>query len=298
MAADGMRNDEIAAQLQCGRDVVSQWRKRFFEHQRPASGTRLERLRRRRPRRRRRGRVVVRGLPARRGHGRPNPHTHAPYAGGDPGTTGQRRPAKNGDASCRSRWPLARHGVPAPRSPRWCCSARWRSRPPLRSPRSRAHRSAEGSASPAHRASGRQWRSPTRSSRAGQTARSESRSTAKRCPTPSTASRTSRCSRAASGSLRSAPPADLRRARRLPTDVTGTSSVRTAQAGSTARPHRFSSESGPISANLAPRAADGAASNRRLGLAAALIWAARVTSGGSASAASAAMTISIMLPFA
>ena len=31
MAADGMRNDEIAAQLQCGRDVVSQWRKRFFE---------------------------------------------------------------------------------------------------------------------------------------------------------------------------------------------------------------------------------------------------------------------------
>ena len=31
MAADGMRNDEIAAQLQCGRDVVSLWRKRFFE---------------------------------------------------------------------------------------------------------------------------------------------------------------------------------------------------------------------------------------------------------------------------
>ena len=31
MAADGMRNDEIAAQLRCGRDVVSQWRKRFFE---------------------------------------------------------------------------------------------------------------------------------------------------------------------------------------------------------------------------------------------------------------------------
>ena len=31
MAADGMRNDEIAAQLHCGRDVVSQWRKRFFE---------------------------------------------------------------------------------------------------------------------------------------------------------------------------------------------------------------------------------------------------------------------------
>ena len=31
MAAEGMRNDEIAAQLHCGRDVVSQWRKRFFE---------------------------------------------------------------------------------------------------------------------------------------------------------------------------------------------------------------------------------------------------------------------------
>ncbi|MGO9789892.1 MAG: helix-turn-helix domain-containing protein [Solirubrobacteraceae bacterium] len=31
MAADGLRNDEIAAQLRCGRDVVSQWRKRLFE---------------------------------------------------------------------------------------------------------------------------------------------------------------------------------------------------------------------------------------------------------------------------
>ena len=31
MAAEGMRNDEIATQLRCGRDVVSQWRKRFFE---------------------------------------------------------------------------------------------------------------------------------------------------------------------------------------------------------------------------------------------------------------------------
>jgi hypothetical protein len=31
MAAAGMRNDQIAAQLRCGRDVVSQWRKRFFE---------------------------------------------------------------------------------------------------------------------------------------------------------------------------------------------------------------------------------------------------------------------------
>jgi winged helix-turn helix protein len=31
MAAEGMRNDEIATRLNCGRDVVSQWRKRFFE---------------------------------------------------------------------------------------------------------------------------------------------------------------------------------------------------------------------------------------------------------------------------
>jgi transposase len=31
LAADGRRNDEIAARLDCGRDVVSQWRKRFFE---------------------------------------------------------------------------------------------------------------------------------------------------------------------------------------------------------------------------------------------------------------------------
>ncbi len=31
MAADGMRNDQIAARLRCGRDVVSQWRRRFFE---------------------------------------------------------------------------------------------------------------------------------------------------------------------------------------------------------------------------------------------------------------------------
>ena len=31
LAAEGMRNDQIAAQLRCGRDVVSQWRKRFFE---------------------------------------------------------------------------------------------------------------------------------------------------------------------------------------------------------------------------------------------------------------------------
>ena len=31
MAAEGLRNDQIAVRLRCGRDVVSQWRKRFFE---------------------------------------------------------------------------------------------------------------------------------------------------------------------------------------------------------------------------------------------------------------------------
>ena len=31
MAADGLGNDEIAARLDTGRDVVSQWRKRFFK---------------------------------------------------------------------------------------------------------------------------------------------------------------------------------------------------------------------------------------------------------------------------
>jgi len=31
MAAEGLRNDQIAARLRCGREVVSQWRKRFFE---------------------------------------------------------------------------------------------------------------------------------------------------------------------------------------------------------------------------------------------------------------------------
>jgi hypothetical protein len=31
MAAEGMRNDQIAARLRCGREVVSQWRERFFE---------------------------------------------------------------------------------------------------------------------------------------------------------------------------------------------------------------------------------------------------------------------------
>jgi transposase len=31
LAADGLRNDEIATRLNCRREVVSQWRKRFFE---------------------------------------------------------------------------------------------------------------------------------------------------------------------------------------------------------------------------------------------------------------------------
>ena len=31
LAADGLRNDQIAARLHCRREVVSQWRKRFFE---------------------------------------------------------------------------------------------------------------------------------------------------------------------------------------------------------------------------------------------------------------------------
>ena len=41
---DGLRNDQIAAQLRCGRDVVSLWRKRFFEQRlagledRPSTG--------------------------------------------------------------------------------------------------------------------------------------------------------------------------------------------------------------------------------------------------------------------
>jgi transposase len=31
LAADGLSNDQIAARLNCRREVVSQWRKRFFE---------------------------------------------------------------------------------------------------------------------------------------------------------------------------------------------------------------------------------------------------------------------------
>jgi winged helix-turn helix protein len=31
LAAQGLRNDEIAARLSCRREVVSQWRKRFYE---------------------------------------------------------------------------------------------------------------------------------------------------------------------------------------------------------------------------------------------------------------------------
>jgi transposase len=32
MAADGLDNDEIAARLDTRREIVSKWRKRFFEH--------------------------------------------------------------------------------------------------------------------------------------------------------------------------------------------------------------------------------------------------------------------------
>jgi len=32
LAAQGLRNDQIAARLNCRREVVSQWRKRYFEH--------------------------------------------------------------------------------------------------------------------------------------------------------------------------------------------------------------------------------------------------------------------------
>jgi hypothetical protein len=35
LAAEGLGNDEIAARLDMGRDVVSQWRKRFFEKRLP-----------------------------------------------------------------------------------------------------------------------------------------------------------------------------------------------------------------------------------------------------------------------
>lgn len=35
LAADGCANDEIAAALAVGRDVVSRWRKRFFEQRLP-----------------------------------------------------------------------------------------------------------------------------------------------------------------------------------------------------------------------------------------------------------------------
>lgn len=31
LAAQGLRNDQIAVRLNCRREVVSQWRKRFFE---------------------------------------------------------------------------------------------------------------------------------------------------------------------------------------------------------------------------------------------------------------------------
>lgn len=35
LAAQGLSNDQIAARLDVGRDVVSQWRKRFFEQRLP-----------------------------------------------------------------------------------------------------------------------------------------------------------------------------------------------------------------------------------------------------------------------
>ena len=39
MAAEGMDNDEIAARLDTRREVVSQWRKRFFRDRNLPSGT-------------------------------------------------------------------------------------------------------------------------------------------------------------------------------------------------------------------------------------------------------------------
>ena len=47
LAAEGLGNDEIAVRLDVGRDVVSQWRKRFYEHRLPGLE---ERLRSGRPR--------------------------------------------------------------------------------------------------------------------------------------------------------------------------------------------------------------------------------------------------------
>jgi hypothetical protein len=47
LAAEGLGNDEIAARLDVGRDVVSQWRKRFVEHRLPGLD---ERVRSGRPR--------------------------------------------------------------------------------------------------------------------------------------------------------------------------------------------------------------------------------------------------------
>jgi len=37
LAAQGLRNDQVAARLNCRREVVSQWRKRFFESRPPGA---------------------------------------------------------------------------------------------------------------------------------------------------------------------------------------------------------------------------------------------------------------------
>lgn len=43
LAAEGLRNDQIAARLNCRREVVSQWRKRFFEQRMAGLGDRPRR---------------------------------------------------------------------------------------------------------------------------------------------------------------------------------------------------------------------------------------------------------------
>jgi transposase len=57
LAANGSSNDEIATRLDVGRDVVSQWRKRFFDKRLPGleEGSRSGRPRAFPPRGRRAG---------------------------------------------------------------------------------------------------------------------------------------------------------------------------------------------------------------------------------------------------